>query len=87
MAGPQHKTPQYRHAYHALKAAQAAGQWLVCVEPQCVEPTRAIAPWQPAHVSHDPTGAIILGPSHQRCNITEVNERRRGKQTTRRLAL
>jgi hypothetical protein len=41
----------------------------------------------PAHVSHDPTGTVIIGPSHQQCNITEVNERRQGKRGQKRLVL
>lgn len=87
MAGPQHKTPEYRRAYRAVKAAQRAGQWLTCVEPVCLMPTRDIAPWMPTHISHDPTGQVILGPSHRRCNITEVNERRGGKRAIRRRRL
>lgn len=80
MAGPQHRTREYRQAYRALKAAQRAGQWLTCAEPVCLMDSRAIAPWMPAHVCHDETGTVILGPGHRRCNITEVNERRQGKR-------
>lgn len=87
MAGPQHRTTEYRLAYRALKAAQRAGLWLTCVEPVCLMKTRDIAPWMPAHVCHDPSGTVILGPGHRRCNITEVNERRQGKRGLKRLVL
>jgi len=60
-------TPEYRRAYKALKAAQAAGEWLWCVQPECVMPSRDIAPWQKAHVGHDDTGVVIIGPVHGRC--------------------
>ena len=87
MAGAQHRTPQYRQAYRSIKTAQQAGVWLTCVEPVCVMPSRDIAPWMPAHVCHDPSGTVILGPGHGRCNITEVNERRQGKHGMKRLVL
>lgn len=87
MSGPQHHTPEYRRAYRAIKDAQRNGQWLTCMESVCLMPTRDIAPWMPAHVCHDPTGTVILGPGHRRCNITEVNERRQGKRRQKRLVL
>jgi hypothetical protein len=84
MAGAQHRTPEYLRYYRTLKLAQRAGQWFTCVEPVCVMPTRDIAPWMPTHICHDPTGTVILGPGHRRCNITEVNERRGGKRAIKR---
>jgi hypothetical protein len=87
VAGPQHRTPEYRRAYQALAIAQRAGQWLTCVEPNCVMSSRDIAPWMPAHVCHDPSGMVIIGVGHRRCNIAEVNERRTGAQRARRLIL
>lgn len=80
MAGPQHRTPEYRRARKALTKAQREGQWLTCAEAVCVMDSRSIAPWQPAHVLHYPTGLVIIGFGHRRCNITEVNERRGGKR-------
>lgn len=71
MAKAQHRTPEYRAAYRALVNAQRAGQWLTCVEPRCIKPTRAIAPTERASISHDPTGTLILGPSHLTCNASE----------------
>lgn len=84
MAKPQHRTPEYRAAYKAIKQAQARGQTLWCVEPVCKFPTRAIEPHQRASVSHDPTGQIILGPSHLHDNLSEAairgNKMRAGNQ-------
>jgi hypothetical protein len=75
MAKPQHRTPEYRRAYQAIKAAQAAGQWLTCVEPVCLMRSRDIPPWVRASVSHDTSGAVILGPGHLRCNLSEAAKR------------
>lgn len=75
MAKPQHRTPEYRAAYKAQRTAQAAGQWLWCVEPICKRQTRDIAPWDRASISHDPTGTVILGPSHLGCNLSEAASR------------
>lgn len=72
MAKPQHRTPEYRAAYRALRQAQAAGEWLWCVEPKCKATSRQIAPWQRASISHDTTGTVILGPSHLGCNLSEA---------------
>jgi hypothetical protein len=75
MVKPQHRTPEYVAAYKAQKAAQARGEWLLCVEPICLMPTRDIAPWHRASISHDPTGQVILGDSHLRCNLSEAATR------------
>jgi hypothetical protein len=85
MAKPQHRTPEYRAAYSALRRAQQAGEWFTCVEPICKMPSRDIAPWQRASISHDPSGTVILGPSHLRCNLSEAATRgnkMRGKAHT-----
>ena len=68
MAGPQHRTPEYRAAYRNLKAAQARGEWLVCVQPVCVMGTRDIAPHEAIDTAHDDSGTVVLGASHMRCN-------------------
>lgn len=75
MAKPQHRTPEYRAAKKAQLEAQAAGQWLVCVEPVCKRRSRDIAPWDRASISHDPTGTVILGDSHLGCNLSEAASR------------
>lgn len=76
MAKAQHRTPQYRAAYTAIRKLQAAGIALWCVEPRCLMPTRVIHPSQRASVSHDPTGTVLIGDwphaSHLRCNLSEA---------------
>ena len=76
MAKPQHRTPEHRAAYAAIKRAQAAGQWLVCHQPVCVMLTRDIAPNEAADVAHDDSGTVILGPSHSLCNRREAGQKR-----------
>lgn len=68
MAGPQHRTPAYRAARKAIQQAQARGQWLTCMQPECVMPTRDIAPTDAVATGHDDTGMRIIGPVHARCN-------------------
>jgi hypothetical protein len=72
VAKPQHRTREYVAAYRAIKRAQAEGQTLWCVEPVCKYPSRAIYPYQRASVSHDPSGTVILGPSHLHDNLSEA---------------
>lgn len=87
MAKPQHRTPEHRAARKAIDQAQARGEILQCVEPVCLMPTRAIQPWQPAHVCHDPSGTIVTGPGHARCNTSEGaarGNRMRGQPRTQR---
>lgn len=82
MAGPQHRTPEYRAAYKQLKKDQAAGTWLWCVQGlhgssgSCLFSTRDIAPTQAAHVAHDDSGARIIGVSHSKCNTSDGGRRR-----------
>lgn len=88
MAKPQHRTPEYRKAYVALRRAQQRGEWLRCVEPDCRMETRDIAPDMPASVSHDESGTVIIGPSHLHCNLHEAavrgnRMRGRGKSSWR----
>lgn len=75
VAKAQHRTPEYRAAYRKLKDAQARGAWHTCVEPQCLMPSRDIAPTDRASISHDPSGTVIIGPSHLRCNLSEAAAR------------
>ena len=87
MAKAKYRTPAHRAAYLEYKHAQADGQWLLCVEPTCLMPTRAIAPSMPVDVCHDPTGTYITGPGHAKCNRSEGaargNRMRRVIRTTR----
>jgi hypothetical protein len=75
VAKPQHRTPEYRAAYAELRRLQSAGVWLTCVEPKCHYRTRAISPSAKASVSHDPSGLVITGYSHLKCNLSEAATR------------
>ncbi|WGL50651.1 hypothetical protein P5P86_11815 [Nocardioides sp. BP30] len=87
MAKAQHRTAEYVAAYKALRRAQAAGEWHECVEPLCLAPTRLIAPDDRASISHDPSGLLILGPSHLSCNLSEAAKRGNRMRATRRRRL
>lgn len=78
MAGPQHRTPEYRAERKRITIAQRDGQYLECVQPVCLMDSRTIAPDEPAHVAHDDSGTVILGPAHARCNTTDGGVRRHG---------
>jgi len=85
MSKPQHRTPEHRAARKAIDQAQARGEVLWCVEPVCVMGSRDIQPWQRADVCHDPSGAVITGPGHFKCNRREGatrGNRMRGKAPT-----
>lgn len=88
MAKAQHRTPEYRAAYEQQRKLQAAGVWLTCVEPVCLYRTRDIAPHHKASISHDPSGTVILGDSHLKCNLSEAAKRgNRMRSKPRRLEL
>lgn len=98
MAQAKYRTREYRAAYAAVRAAQADGDWLTCVEPLCLEEQdgngRAISPITPACISHDPSGTVLIGAwphaSHARCNYSEAATRgnqMRIERETRRLVL
>ena len=71
MAKAKYQTPEYRAARADITRRQQQGEWLTCVETVCLMETRDIAPTDRAHVAHDETGTIILGPAHERCNTSE----------------
>lgn len=84
MAAAKYRTREYRAARASITAAQARGEWLVCVQPDllgvlgagCVRDTRDIAPHEMAHVAHDATGTVILGAAHELCNERDGGVRR-----------
>ena len=76
MADARYQTREYRAARKAITAAQARGEWLVCVQPECVMGTRDIAPSQATDVAHDDSGTVVLGPAHMRCNRVDGGKRR-----------
>ena len=83
MASAQHRTPEYLRTRKALAPVVEAGQaW--CSEPVCVMRTRWIPPGTPWHLSHDPSGAVLLGPSHMRCNLSEAAKRGNRARSRRR---
>lgn len=70
---------KYRGTYRVTRKAWTPvvnGGEALCHEPRCLEEEaghgRHITPGTPWHLSHDPTGTIILGPSHARCNTSEA---------------
>lgn len=94
MAGPQHRTPEYRAAYTKLSRAHRRRD-LVCVQPVCVVEaeggSRVIPRRRPGmpsgmDVAHDDSGMVILGPAHRRCNRGDGG-RRRHRVTPRRWVL
>ena len=81
---------KYGTAYQAIRRAWApvvARGEATCHEPVCLMPTRAIRPGSRWHLSHDPTGTRILGPSHGRCNESEAATRGNKSRTARFLKL
>ena len=82
--------PKYGTSYQAIRKAWApvvARGDATCHEPICLMPTRAITPGSRWHLSHDPTGTVILGPSHQRCNTSEAATRGNKERASRFLKL
>jgi hypothetical protein len=73
--GTHHQTERARH----MAALRAAGAGL-CAEPHCVMRSRVITPDMDLHLSHDPTGTVVLGLSHARCNRHEAAVRARALQ-------
>lgn len=82
MASPKHRTPEHRAERKRITAAQARGEWLVCVQGWhgssggCLHPTRDIAPTDEAHVAHNDEGTVVIGPAHALCNTTDGGQRR-----------
>lgn len=62
--------PDYQAVRKAWASVVDAGA-ATCHEPICLMPTRHITPGSKWHLSHDPSGTTILGPSHARCNTSE----------------
>lgn len=59
--------PKYSGYYLAIRKAWApvvARGEATCHEPICLMPTRTIYPGSKWALSHDPSGTVILGPSH-----------------------
>jgi hypothetical protein len=86
MAGPQHRTPEYRAARRTLGQQIAHGQgW--CVQGICMKATRHIPPGTAWDVAHDDSGTVILGAAHATCNRADGGRRRHRASTRRRWTL
>ena len=75
--GAEHRAARAEH----MTALRHAGEG-TCAEPVCLYRSRTITPDMRLHLSHDPTGRIVLGLSHARCNTTEASKRARALQAT-----
>jgi hypothetical protein len=73
--GREHQT--LREAHMAALRLAGSGR---CAEPVCVMRSRLITPDMDLHLSHDPTGTVVLGLSHSTCNKHEAAVRARRKQ-------
>jgi hypothetical protein len=65
--GRDHRTARAAH----MTALRARGEG-VCAEPVCVMRSRRITPDMQLHLAHDPTGTVVLGLAHARCNTREA---------------
>lgn len=74
--------PRYRYSHQQERKRWvplvAQGEAL-CAEPVCLMPTRVIPPqWartQLWHLCHDPSGSIVIGIGHRKCNLSEAAKR------------
>lgn len=67
-------SPKYGYAHRKTRAAWvsvAARGEATCAEDDCLHDDRTIHPDQTWHLAHDPTGTIVIGVSHERCNTSE----------------
>ena len=76
MALAKYRTREYRDAKARADKAQRRGEWLLCHQPECLEPTRDIAPHDLVDIAHDDSGTVVLGPAHRRCNRSDGGRRR-----------
>lgn len=75
-------TKEYKAVYNRYRKIHKT-EVLTCSEPVCVMDSRNIYPGDKMCISHDPSGEVILGPSHATCNYHEAavrgNRMRAGK--------
>lgn len=74
--GREHRAERARH----MRALERAGAGL-CAEVVCLYRSRVITPDMHLHLAHDPTGTVVLGLAHARCNTHEASVRARRMQT------
>lgn len=61
----------HRRERKAWAPIVASGQ-AECAEVVCLMPSRRIYPGTRWHLAHDPTGLVVIGVSHGRCNEHEA---------------
>lgn len=92
MTGPGKYGYAHRQIRKRLSELVEAGD-AYCSEAECVMPSRWIPPGSAWDVCHDPSGVIVVGPGHSKCNRREGAARgnrmrgRSGPQTSRRWVL
>lgn len=66
--------PKYRHAHQQERKrwepVVAAGE-AYCAEARCLMKSRWIPPGSRWDLAHDPSGTVVIGVSHARCNRSE----------------
>lgn len=77
--GREHRAERERHMA-ALRLAGAG----ICAERHCLERSRVITPDMDLHLCHDPTGTVVIGLGHARCNVHEAAVRGRKRQQQQR---
>lgn len=77
------RNPKYGTEHAKARKAWAARHYPTNVCGWC---GRALGPMGPnLHLAHDPSGTVILGFWHRRCNLQEAAKRARGMQNQSRL--
>jgi hypothetical protein len=71
--GTQHRAERAKWA----PIVEAGQGW--CAEIICIKRSRRIAPGEPWHLAHTEDRTAYRGPSHEACNVAEVNRRRARK--------
>jgi hypothetical protein len=74
--GRDHRAERERHM--TVLRAQGAG---LCAERVCLYRSRVITPDMSLDLCHDPTGTVVLGLGHSKCNRHEAAVRARAMQT------
>lgn len=80
--------PKYRSRAHRTERRRLERQmerdgYLICAQPECLEPSRLIEQGQPWHAGHNDEGTGYIGPVHAHCNVVDGAKRARARQQTR----
>lgn len=81
-----YRTPEYRAESKRLAALVEAGNGFCHRCHRWINPAHR-TPWghRAWHVGHDPSGLVILGAEHYRCNLSDAGQRARARQDASRL--